>query len=46
MERLLQVLNQMQADGVVDNYAIGDGIAAIYYIEPYDTKDLDIFRQG
>ena len=43
MERVLQVLNQMQADGVVENYAIGGGIAAIYYIEPYDTKDLDIF---
>lgn len=33
----------MQADGVVEKYAIGGGIAAIYYIEPYDTKDLDIF---
>ena len=43
MERVLQVLNRMQADGVVDKYAIGGGIAAIYYIEPYDTKDLDIF---
>ena len=43
MERVLQVLNRMQADGVVEKYAIGGGIAAIYYIEPYDTKDLDIF---
>ncbi len=43
MERVLQVLNQMQADGVVDNYAIGGGIAAIYYIEPYQTDDLDVF---
>jgi hypothetical protein len=43
MERVLQVLNRMQADGVIENYAIGGGIAAIYYIEPYDTKDLDIF---
>jgi hypothetical protein len=43
MERVIQVLNRMQSDGVVENYAIGGGIAAIYYIEPYDTKDLDIF---
>lgn len=43
MERVLQVLNRMQADGVVDKYAIGGGIAAIYYIEPYETQDLDIF---
>ena len=43
MERVIQVLNRMQADGVVENYAIGGGIAAIYYIEPYDTDDIDIF---
>ena len=43
MERVLQVLNQMQADGVVENYAIGGGIAAVYYIEPYQTDDLDVF---
>ena len=43
MEHVLQVLNQMKTDGVVAEYAIGGGIAAIYYIEPYDTKDLDIF---
>ena len=43
MERVLQVLNRMQTDGVVEKYAVGGGIAAIYYIEPYDTKDLDIF---
>jgi hypothetical protein len=43
MERVLQVLNQMQADGVVDNYAIGGGIAAIYHLEPYPTDDIDVF---
>ena len=43
MERVLQVINQMQADGVVETYAIGGGIAAVYYIEPYQTDDIDIF---
>ena len=43
MERVLQVINQMQADGVVESYAIGGGIAAVYYIEPYQTDDIDIF---
>jgi len=33
----------MQSDGVVESYAIGGGIAAIYYIEPYLTDDLDVF---
>jgi hypothetical protein len=43
MERVIQVLNRMQSDGVVANYAIGGGIAAIYYLEPYQTDDIDIF---
>ena len=43
MERVIQVLNRMQSDGVVENYAIGGGIAAIYYLEPYDTDDIDVF---
>jgi hypothetical protein len=43
MERVIQVINRMQADGVVENYAIGGGIAAVYYLEPYQTDDLDIF---
>ena len=43
MERVIQVINRMKADGVVENYAIGGGIAAIYYLEPYQTDDIDIF---
>jgi hypothetical protein len=43
MERVIQAINRMQADGVIENYAIGGGIAAVYYLEPYQTDDLDIF---
>ena len=43
MERVIQVINRMQADGVISKYAIGGGIAAIYYLEPYDTDDIDVF---
>ena len=43
MERVIQVINRMKADGVVENYAIGGGIAGIYYLEPYQTDDIDIF---
>ena len=28
---------------MVENYAIGGGIAAIYYLEPYQTEDIDVF---
>ncbi len=43
MERVIQVINRMQADGVISKYAIGGGIAAIYYLEPYETDDIDVF---
>lgn len=43
MEKVLQVLNRMQADGVIEKFAIGGGIAAIRYLEPYQTDDIDVF---
>lgn len=43
MERVIQVINRMQAEGVISKYAIGGGIAAVYYLEPYETYDIDIF---
>jgi hypothetical protein len=43
MEKVIELLNRMQADGVIEKYAIGGGIAAIYYLEPYQTDDIDVF---
>jgi len=40
--KTLQVLNQIVADGVVEQYAIADAVAALNYIEPSVTEDLDI----
>jgi hypothetical protein len=39
----IRVLNQMVANGVVSRYAIGGGIGALFYIEPFETHDLDVF---
>ena len=33
----------MVKDGVIEQYAIGRAVAAIFYIEPINTNDLDIF---
>lgn len=33
----------MKEDGVIENYAIGGAIAAMFYIEPFATEDLDVF---
>lgn len=43
MEKTLQVLNRMEAEGVVGRYAIGGAIAATFYVEPISTFDLDVF---
>ena len=43
MERTIQVINRMKEDGVIENYAIGGAIAAMFYIDPFNTEDLDIF---
>jgi hypothetical protein len=43
VEKTLQVLNRMQVDGLLGQYAIGGAIAATFYVEPISTFDLDIF---
>ena len=43
MEKTLEIINRMEADGVIGQYAIGGAMAAIFYVEPFTTYDLDIF---
>ena len=43
IKQVLMTVNQMQADGVIDNYAIGGAVAATFYLEPVATLDVDIF---
>jgi hypothetical protein len=43
MEKVLEILNRMQADGVIERFAIGGGIATIRYLEAYLTDDIDVF---
>jgi hypothetical protein len=42
MKQTIDVINKMEADGVVARYAIGGAVAAYNYIEPTVTEDLDI----
>lgn len=39
----IAVINQMQADGIIDRYAIGGAVGATFYLEPVATLDVDIF---
>jgi hypothetical protein len=43
MKATLQVINQMQTDGVIGQYAIGGAIGATFYLEPTATFDIDVF---
>jgi predicted nucleotidyltransferase len=43
MKETLKVINEMKEKGLINDYAIGGGIAALFYIEPFLTYDLDVF---
>ncbi|MEK7477477.1 MAG: hypothetical protein AAB152_17790 [Candidatus Coatesbacteria bacterium] len=39
----LEVINDLRAKGLFADYAIGGGIGAMRYTEPFETYDLDVF---
>ena len=43
MKEALELINRMQADGVIGRYAIGGAVGATLYLEPAATLDIDIF---
>ncbi len=43
MKKVFQLLNEMVRDGEMSNYAIGGAIAAVFYVEPFATQDIDVF---
>ncbi len=43
MKKVFELLNAMVHDGEVQNYAIGGAIAAVFYVEPFATQDIDVF---
>lgn len=43
MKATLELINQMQADGVVGKYAIGGAVGATFYLAPAATVDVDVF---
>lgn len=43
MEKALIVINDLKENGLIKDYAVGGGIAVVFYIEPILTYDLDIF---
>src|SRR5437762_12232264 len=43
MRRTLEILNELEREGVFSRYAIGGAMAATFYTEPVLTFDLDVF---
>ena len=43
MKETLEVLNNLKEKALINDYAVGGGIATIFYTEPIFTYDLDVF---
>ena len=39
----LRALNDIQSDGVIENYAIAGAMAVVFWTEPVPTFDLDVY---
>lgn len=43
MKSTLEVLNRLVSEKIIDDYAIGGAMGAMFYMEAVTTMDLDIF---
>jgi hypothetical protein len=43
LAEVLREVNGLVEAGLIDQYALGGALAAIYYVEPFTTYDADIF---
>jgi hypothetical protein len=41
--KAIAVVNQLKAEGFISDYAVGGAVGALFYIEPTQTQDIDIF---
>lgn len=43
MKEIISYLNEMREKGLIEDYTIGGATALIYYYEPFQTYDIDVF---
>lgn len=43
MKKAIELLNELKSNSLIKDYAIGGAIAALKWIEPFFTRDLDVF---
>ncbi len=41
MKETFQVIEQMKASGVIADYAIAGAVGAFFYVDPFQTADID-----
>jgi hypothetical protein len=41
--KAFKVVNQLRNEGIFSKYAVGGAVGAVFYIEPTQTQDIDIF---
>ena len=45
IREVIEIINRMQADGIIDRYALGGAVGAMFYVEPFSTLDADLRAQ-
>ena len=43
ISQVIAMINRLETDGVIKDYAIGGAVGATFYLEPVATLDVDIF---
>jgi hypothetical protein len=43
IQRVIEALGRMEAEGIIQRYAIGGAVGATFYLEPVATLDVDVF---
>jgi predicted nucleotidyltransferase len=43
MKKTLEIINQLKQDELIRDFAIGGAIGALKWVEPFFTRDLDVF---
>jgi len=43
MKKVIEAINRLKDIGLIKDYAIGGAIAALRWVEPFFTRDLDVF---
>lgn len=43
VKRVIELMNEAVAEGVIERYAIGGAVALTFYLEPISTLDVDVF---